>query len=131
MDQRYAAMSRLSQIHGFPLIYTNLVGGQDGMVFDGGFCINPGGDLAGSFPPAETGNFATRWMKVEGSWRCVSAPRTSRKPAGQPRPRSSRWGLDFAAKNKLAVEVADVAHPAIATLRQLVPAETDWKAGSP
>ena len=35
---------------------------------------------------------------------------------------------DFAAKNKLAVEVADVAHPAIDMLRQLVPTETDWKA---
>ena len=132
MDQRYAAMSRLSQVHGFPLIYTNLVGGQDGMVFDGGgFCINPGGDMAGSFPLAETGNFATRWMKVEGSWRCVSAPKEEPETGWAASAKIIALGVyDFAAKNKLAVEVADVAHPAIDMLRQLVPTETDWKAGN-
>ena len=72
MDQRLAAMSRLLHVHGYPIIHTNPEGGQDGMVFDGGgFCINPGGDFAGCFPLAETGVFNTRWMRVEGKWRCV------------------------------------------------------------
>ncbi|MAH87877.1 MAG: hypothetical protein CMF26_04630 [Kiloniella sp.] len=132
MDQRYAAMSRLSQIHGYPVIYTNLVGGQDGMVFDGGgFCINPGGDLAGSFPLAETGSFSTRWMKVEGSWRCVSAPKDEPESGWAASAKLIALGVrDFAEKNKLSVEIADIAHPATAMLRQLVPMETDWKSGN-
>ena len=131
MDQRHAAMSRLSQTHGYPIIYTNLVGGQDGMVFDGGgFCINPGGDLAGCFPLAETGLFTTRWMKVEGSWRCVSAPKDEPATSWDAVAKIIRLGVaDYARKNRLSVEVADVAHPATDMLRALIPA-VDGKTGN-
>ena len=131
MDQRLAAMSRLSQIHGYPIIYTNLVGGQDGMVFDGGgFCINPGGDFAGCFPLAETGVFPTRWMRVEGNWRCVSAPKEEPESSWDAVAKIIRLGVeDFARKNRLSVEVADVSHPAAAMMKSLVPT-VDWKAGN-
>ena len=131
MDQRHAAMTRLSQVHGYPIIYTNLVGGQDGMVFDGGgFCINPGGDFAGCFPLGETGVFNTRWMKVEGSWRCVSAPKDEPETSWAAVAKIIRLGVaDFARKNRLSIEVADVAHPATKMLRALVPS-VDWKTGN-
>lgn len=131
MDQRHAAMSRLSQIHGYPVIYTNLVGGQDGMVFDGaGFCINPGGDFAGCFPLAETDVHTTRWMRVEGSWRCVSAPKAEPESNWEAVAKIIRLGVeDFARKNRLSVEVADVSHPATGLLKTLVPT-VDWKTGN-
>ncbi|WP_306151780.1 NAD+ synthase [Roseovarius sp. MMSF_3281] len=41
---------------GLPLIYLNLVGGQDDQVFDGGtFAVNPGGELALQMPLMEEG----------------------------------------------------------------------------
>ena len=131
MDQRHAAMTRLSQIHGYPIIYTNLVGGQDGMVFDGGgFCINPGGDFSGCFPLAETGVFNTRWMRVEGSWRCVSAPKDEPESSWAAVTKVLRLGVeDFARKNRLSVEIADVAHPATKMLKAIVP-NIDWKTGN-
>ena len=43
---------------GLPLVYLNLVGGQDDQVFDGGsFVLNPGGELVLQLPQFE--NIAT------------------------------------------------------------------------
>ena len=41
---------------GLPLVYLNMVGGQDDQVFDGAsFVLNPGGELVASLPQFETG----------------------------------------------------------------------------
>ena len=51
IDDRIATVvARVSETR-LPLVYVNLVGGQDDLVFDGGsFAINPGGDLAAFMP---------------------------------------------------------------------------------
>lgn len=51
MDARMSAVvARVSET-GLPVLYINLVGGQDDLVFDGGsFAVNPGGELAAALP---------------------------------------------------------------------------------
>ena len=57
---------------GLPLVYLNMVGGQDDQVFDGAsFVLNPGGDLAVQLPPfAETIAQVDFNRDVDG-WRAV------------------------------------------------------------
>jgi len=51
MDQRTALMVSRVVETGLPLVYLNMVGGQDDQVFDGGsFVLNPGGAMAASLP---------------------------------------------------------------------------------
>ena len=51
MDVRMAHMVARVVETGLPLVYVNMVGGQDDQVFDGGsFVLNPGGALALSLP---------------------------------------------------------------------------------
>src|SRR5210317_827315 len=55
MDVRYNHMVSRVVETGLPLIYLNMVGGQDDQVFDGGsFALNRGGDLALQMPMFET-----------------------------------------------------------------------------
>jgi len=50
-DTRIAHMVGRVVENGLPLVYLNMVGGQDDQVFDGGsFVLNPGGALAASLP---------------------------------------------------------------------------------
>ncbi len=59
---------------GLPLVYLNLVGGQDDQIFDGGsFVLNPGGRLAVQMPVFDAAlehvdfeRSATGWRAVEG-----------------------------------------------------------------
>ena len=54
MDVRMAHMVARVVETGLPLVYVNMVGGQDDQVFDGGsFVLNPGGALALSLPMFE------------------------------------------------------------------------------
>jgi len=49
-DRMMVAVARVSE-SGLPLIYVNLVGGQDDLVFDGAsFAVNPGGRIAAYLP---------------------------------------------------------------------------------
>ena len=42
---------------GLPLVYLNMIGGQDDQVFDGGsFVLNPGGALAVKIPGVRRGD---------------------------------------------------------------------------
>ncbi len=60
---------------GLPLIYLNMVGGQDDQVFDGAsFALNPGGKLAVQFPAFDS---VTRHIDLEREpegWRVVPQP---------------------------------------------------------
>jgi NAD+ synthase len=55
---------------GLPLIYLNLVGGQDDQVFDGGsFVLNPGGALAVQMPVFEAGLAHVDFVRGPDGWR--------------------------------------------------------------
>lgn len=55
---------------GLPVIYLNLVGGQDDQVFDGGtFALNPGGELALQMPLFEEGVAHLDMLRTEHGWR--------------------------------------------------------------
>ncbi|MDX1782402.1 MAG: NAD+ synthase, partial [Thalassovita sp.] len=55
---------------GLPLIYLNLVGGQDDQVFDGGtFALNPGGELALQMPLFDEEIVHADLTRTEEGWR--------------------------------------------------------------
>ncbi|MFK7938621.1 MAG: NAD+ synthase [Roseovarius sp.] len=55
---------------GLPLIYLNLVGGQDDQVFDGGtFVLNPGGELALQMPVMEEAIAQLDMVRSAEGWR--------------------------------------------------------------
>ena len=55
---------------GLPLVYLNLVGGQDDQVFDGGsFVLNPGGELVLQMPQFEESVETCVFKKPAGSWK--------------------------------------------------------------
>ena len=57
---------------GLPLIYLNMVGGQDDQVFDGGsFVLNPGGDLALKMPVFDEAIAHVDFEESEMGWRAV------------------------------------------------------------
>ena len=54
---------------GLPLVYLNLVGGQDDQVFDGGsFVLNPGGELVLQMPQFEENIATCVFKKSVGNW---------------------------------------------------------------
>ncbi|WP_120502201.1 NAD+ synthase [Roseovarius sp. EL26] len=55
---------------GLPLIYLNLVGGQDDQVFDGGtFALNPGGELALQMPVMQEAVTTINLTRGDDGWR--------------------------------------------------------------
>ncbi|MFP4274322.1 MAG: NAD+ synthase [Paracoccaceae bacterium] len=55
---------------GLPLVYLNMVGGQDDQVFDGGsFVLNPGGTLALQMPLFDTALAHVDFVRGPGGWR--------------------------------------------------------------
>src|SRR5215467_1753423 len=60
---------------GLPLIYLNMVGGQDELVFDGAsFVRNADRSLGAQLPTFRETVALTQWKREEGTWRCVAAP---------------------------------------------------------
>ena len=69
-DQRIIhAIARITE-SGLPLIYVNMIGGQDELVFDGGsFALNRGGSLAAQLPQfAETVSLVTARKDADGHY---------------------------------------------------------------
>ena len=57
---------------GLPLVYLNLVGGQDDQIFDGGsFVLNPGGGLAVQLPMFEEAVAHVDFERVGAGWQAV------------------------------------------------------------
>ena len=55
---------------GLPLVYINMVGGQDDQVFDGGsFVLNPGGELAVQLPVFDEMTVHVDFERTDGGWR--------------------------------------------------------------
>ncbi|MAU50815.1 MAG: NAD+ synthase [Roseovarius sp.] len=60
---------------GLPLVYVNLVGGQDDQVFDGGsFVLDPGGALALQLPMFEEAVAHVDFTRGPDGWRAVPGP---------------------------------------------------------
>lgn len=59
---------------GLPLIYLNLVGGQDDQVFDGcSFALNPGGELAAMLPMFEERVTQLTLNRTDSGWRLAES----------------------------------------------------------
>ena len=59
-----------------PLVYLNMVGGQDDQVFDGAtFILNPGGALAVTLPAVEEVVEHVDFEKTDAGWRAVDGPK--------------------------------------------------------
>jgi NAD+ synthase len=60
---------------GLPLIYLNMVGGQDELVFDGAsFVLNADRGVAAQLPAFRETVALTQWRREGSAWRCVDAP---------------------------------------------------------
>jgi NAD+ synthase len=88
-DERMSIVVTRINESGLPVLYVNLVGGQDDLVFDGGsFAVNPGGELAVAMPTfseavtmIEAHRSAKGWMfsgpvskpdeGLDAVWRCL------------------------------------------------------------
>jgi NAD+ synthase len=69
------AVSRVVE-SGLPLIYLNLVGGQDELVFEGAsFALNADRSLAVQLPAFRPTVARTVWERGGKGWRCVEGPR--------------------------------------------------------
>ncbi len=75
-DVRYELASQRVADAGVPLIYVNLVGGQDELVFDGAsFVVEPGRGLAVRAPSWREGVTPTCWTSARGQgWSCEHHP---------------------------------------------------------
>ncbi len=60
---------------GLPLIYVNMTGGQDELVFDGAsFVLNADRTVAHQLPAFSDALVVTQWERSGPGWRCVNAP---------------------------------------------------------
>jgi len=67
---------------GLPLVYLNMVGGQDDQVFDGAsFVLNPGGKLAVQMPAFETAITHVDFVKTPDGWRAEQGERVKQPDA--------------------------------------------------
>ncbi|MGX9351169.1 NAD+ synthase [Shimia sp. W99] len=68
---------------GLPLVYLNMVGGQDDQVFDGGsFVLNPGGELAMQLPVFDEAVAHVEFSRTDRGWRCGEGEKAV-LPAGE------------------------------------------------
>jgi NAD+ synthase len=71
------AVSRVVE-SGLPLIYLNMVGGQDELVFDGAsFVLNADRSVGAQLPAFCEVVTMTKWQRAGGAWRCTGAPSAS------------------------------------------------------
>ncbi len=72
---------------GLPIIYLNMIGGQDDQVFDGGsFVLNPGGDLMTRLPVFDEAIVHVDFEKTEAGWRAL---------AGEIEENPDEWEQDY------------------------------------
>ncbi|MEQ9694323.1 NAD+ synthase [Shimia sp. SDUM112013] len=68
---------------GLPLVYLNMVGGQDDQVFDGGsFVLNPGGELAVQLPVFDEMTVHVDFERTPEGWRALPGDKAL-LPAGE------------------------------------------------
>ena len=87
MDTRVNHMVARTVETGLPVIYLNMVGGQDDQVFDGGsFALNPGGELALQMPVFDEAVTQLDLVRGAEGWRIV---------AGEKAPLPDAWEQDY------------------------------------
>src|SRR6478752_4376212 len=60
---------------GLPLIYLNMLGGQDELVFDGAsFVLNADRSVGAQLPTLRETVAVTEWRREAGGWRCIGGP---------------------------------------------------------
>tara|TARA_B100000315_G_scaffold260070_1_gene319096 strand:+ start:3609 stop:5300 length:1692 start_codon:yes stop_codon:yes gene_type:complete len=71
-DQRLnLAVARITE-SGLPVVYVNLVGGQDELVFDGGsFVLSADRELQIQMPTFSASQITTQWSKSDQGWVCA------------------------------------------------------------
>ncbi|HXF88090.1 MAG TPA: NAD+ synthase, partial [Xanthobacteraceae bacterium] len=63
---------------GLPLIYLNMTGGQDELVFDGAsFAINADRSVGAQLPAFADFVAVTEWRREAGGWRCAAGPKAA------------------------------------------------------
>jgi NAD+ synthase len=87
-----------------PLIYLNMVGGQDDQVFDGGsFVLNPGGELAVQMPVFDSAICQLDLQRTAHGWRAVAGDLAKLPDAWEQDYRTMVEGLrDYMAKTGFA-----------------------------
>jgi len=100
--RRRVLAKQLAHTLGKPIIYANLVGGQDELVFDGrSFITATDGQTAGRLPAFEEQLALTRWTHSEQGWKCVEAPERPLMSDHETIYRAMMLGLkDYVEKNK-------------------------------
>ena len=69
LDIRNQVVAQRSLESQVPIVYVNMVGAQDNLVFDGAsFVLNPGGKLAVSLPQFEEAHEIITFSKVNNTW---------------------------------------------------------------
>jgi NAD+ synthase len=87
---------------GLPLIYLNMVGGQDELVFDGAsFALNADRSIGFQLPEFLETVVTTRWSRANGVWRCDGGPVVSPAELDQADYNACMLGLrDYVDKNR-------------------------------
>ncbi|MCW5695293.1 MAG: NAD+ synthase [Bauldia sp.] len=102
MVERHAVVAARVAETGVPVVYANMVGGQDELVFDGGsFALH--GDRSDAFRlPQFTAETAfVDWKRDGGGWRVVSGPHAAAPADDEADWRASVLGLrDYVGKNR-------------------------------
>ncbi len=76
MDDRFNQMVARCVETGLPLVYLNMVGGQDDQVFDGAsFVLNPGGELAVQLPDFDEAITHVDFSETADGWRATQGER--------------------------------------------------------
>ena len=85
------AVSRVVE-SGLPLIYLNMIGGQDEIVFEGAsFALNADRSLAVQLPAFRPMVARTVWERSDEGWRCVERPREVVEEGTKPITRPACW----------------------------------------
>lgn len=79
--QRKQVVDAVVKATGLPLVYLNLVGGQDELVFDGrSYAVGADGHDVARLPAFRPALALTRWEKQASGWVCVDAPMEETRP---------------------------------------------------
>jgi NAD+ synthase len=79
--ERRVVVAAAAKATGLPVVYLNLVGGQDELVFDGGsYAVDATGVEVARLAVFREELALTRWQKTGTSWRCAAAPLAAAMP---------------------------------------------------
>jgi NAD+ synthase len=99
-DRLNIAVNRVVE-SGLPLVYLNMVGGQDELVFDGvTFALNADRSVAFQLPAFREAVVTTHWSRTQGVWRCTQGPIAAAEEPDQADYTACMVGLrDYVEKN--------------------------------